>query len=441
MFLAEAVIDVTGGTGGHGCVSWRREKYVSKGGPDGGNGGNGGNIYVKADSNTDTLSNFASKKKYKAEDGKAGQGTNKYGRSGEDLYVTVPPGTLIFELNDSKEHVEGGYFADLANDGDQVLLVSGGRGGYGNAHFKSSVRQRPDFAEKGEPGDSNKLKLELQLVADVGIIGFPSVGKSTIISVISSAKPKIAAYEFTTIIPNLGVVNVDDRSYIACDIPGLIEGANEGKGLGHQFLRHIERCGILVHVLDVSRCLENGEPNENILVDNYKTIRKELASHSPTLAAKREIIILNKVDLIPDKIDPLITLLHDKDIEVTLSVSAATTMNTDELKRMLLPIVLEERIKNNEKEPKAESLQVLTPHLNSNKMGAFRIEKKDDGSLYVYGKRLEQLTVMTEFSSEGGVRRLRDVCDRIGLLRSLKHEGMGDDTPVYIGEVRVDPYL
>ena len=431
MFLDEAVIDVTGGSGGHGCVSWRREKYVAKGGPNGGDGGNGANIYMIANENTDTLSNYSSKKVYTAEDGKMGQKSNRHGRSGEDLYLKVPPGTSI---------TGEGFSGDLSHPGDQVLLVSGGRGGYGNAHFKSSVRQSPDFAEKGEPGEYKKLQLELKLVADVGIIGFPSAGKSTLISVISAAKPKIADYEFTTIVPNLGVVNVDDRFYVACDVPGLIEGAHEGKGLGHQFLKHIERCGLLVHILDVSRALTDGEVDADILVENYQTIRKELESHSPALASKPEIIVLNKIDLIPDKVDPLINALKEKDINITLSISAATTEGTDELKKLLLPIVLQEREKQKDLPEEDAKLQVLKPHLDGNDMGSYRIGRAKDG-LHVHGKRLEQFTVMTDFSSEGGVRRFRDVCERIGLVNALRREGMKEKTPVYIGEVKVDEYL
>ena len=443
MFLDEAVIDVTGGSGGNGCVGWRREKYVPKGGPDGGNGGNGGNIYMKADPNTDTLSNFTSRKAYRAKDGNAGEGGNRYGKAGDDLYLSVPPGTVITERDEKGQPASKGLTADLAQPGDQVLLVSGGRGGYGNAHFKSATRQRPDFAEKGEPGQRRKLKLELKLVADVGIIGFPSSGKSTIISVISSARPKIADYEFTTIVPNLGVVHVDDRSYVACDVPGLIEGAHKGKGLGHQFLKHIERCSLLLHVLDVERCLESGEPDPDMLVQNYRTVREELASHSPILGAKREVVILNKIDLIPGKVSSLLKALRQKDIEVALAVSAATTENIAKLKKLLLPIVLaeRERQKSVRTEPEDDVLQVLRPHLESSSMGAYRIEKQKDKIFRINGKRLEQFTVMTDFGSESALRRFRDVCERIGLLRALRHEGMTEKSKVFIGDIRIDTYL
>ncbi|PIR53225.1 GTPase ObgE [Candidatus Peregrinibacteria bacterium CG10_big_fil_rev_8_21_14_0_10_49_10] len=441
MFLDEAIIELSGGNGGDGVVRWRREKFIAKGGPNGGDGGSGGSIYLIANANTDTLSDYSSKKKYRAEDGEPGAKNNRHGKSGDDLFLSVPPGTLVFAVSESGTVSENDLLADLAQNGDQMLLVRGGRGGFGNGHFKSSTRQRPDFAEKGEPGEVRRLKLELKLVADVGIIGYPSAGKSTLISVMSAAKPKIADYEFTTIVPNLGVVDVGDRSYIACDIPGLIEGAHEGKGLGDQFLRHIERCGLLVHLLDSGRCLESGEPDPDTLLKNYQTIRKELEHYSPALASKREVIVLNKTDLIPGQVEPLVSALKVKGLKIFASISAATTEGVKDLKESLLAPVLEEREKQKETAPGAEELQILTPHLDDVHMGAYRIQREADGSLHVNGKRLVQLTVMTNFESEGGIRRFRDVCERIGLLRALEREEMKKGTPVYIGEVRVDDFL
>ncbi len=442
MFLDEATIEVFGGIGGRGCVSWRREKYIPKGGPNGGNGGRGGSIYLIANENTDTLSNFASKKKFDAPKGRFGMGQNKNGKDGEDLWLKVPPGTQITEVG-------GNVIADLQHKGDQILVARGGRGGYGNAHFKSSTRQCPDFAELGEPGEERTITLELKLVADVGIIGYPSVGKSTLISVISAAKPKIADYPFTTIIPNLGVVHVGDRpaghslgegrSYIVCDVPGLIEGASEGKGLGDQFLRHIERCGILLHLLDISRALgEGGKVDTDILVQDYKNIRKELEAYSPTLAKKKELVLLNKTDLKPDDVASIEKKLKKKGISIFMSISAATTSGTSDLIKALLPIVLEERESTVVEEE--EDIPVLRPHLASKRMGAYRIEQKDD-QIIIYGKRLEQLTKMTDFSAEGGVHRFRDVLDRIGLTKALARIEKKEGTPIYIGEIQVDSYL
>jgi GTPase len=428
MFLDEVKINVKGGNGGRGCVSWRREKYISKGGPDGGDGGNGGSVYIIADDNTDTLSGFRSQKRFEAEKGQYGMKKNKRGRTGEDLYLKVPPGTVVVYESDQ-------LIADLAHANDQILIAKGGKGGFGNAHFKSSTRQRPDFAELGEPGEEKKLKLELKLVADVGIIGYPSVGKSTLISVISAARPKIGDYPFTTIIPNLGVVTVDDRSYTVCDVPGLIEGAADGKGLGHQFLKHVERCGVLLHLLDVNR--------EDI-VDDYKKLRTELEKYSPELAKKKEIVVLNKIDLFPNyelRITNYENELKNDGIEIFASISAATHQGTDELAKKLLTIVLEEREANRSsltanRSSEAQQLPVLQPHLQSLDMGAYRIEEKN-GAIIIHGTRIEQFTKMTDFNSQGGVNRFRDVLERIGLMNTLK-KCEGD---IFIGEIKVDEFI
>ncbi len=453
MFLDEAIIDVTGGKGGDGCVAWRREKYVPMGGPSGGNGGVGGDVIIRADDNTDTLSDFASRKKFEAEKGQYGSGSQRAGKDGENLVLLVPPGTIIREMttgDDGAERVE--IIGDLTQHGEELLVAHGGRGGYGNAHFKSSVRQRPDFAELGEPGEKRRIKLELKLVADVGIIGYPSVGKSTLISVISAAKPKIADYPFTTLVPNLGVVNVDTRSYVVCDVPGLIEGASEGKGLGHTFLKHIERVGVLLHVLDVSRAFDTSVSpdatlNPELLLEDYMAIRRELEAYSPTLARKRELVILNKVDLIPDEVTRLRHALETGGVQVFTSISAATTLGTEDLTKKLLPIVLEERERRHayaedETAAKKKEVPVLRPHLGSDdSMGAYRIEKKSDGSVMIRGKRLEQFTQMTDFSNTGAVNRFHDVLDKIGLRKAIKKLQLAEGTAVWIGKTRVEGYL
>lgn len=447
MFLDEAIIDVSGGAGGRGCVSWRREKYIPRGGPDGGDGGRGGNVILVADENTDTLSDFASRKKFEADVGIYGGGNNRAGRDGEDLTLLVPPGTSITQLDpETREPIA--LIEDLKDHGDRFIIAYGGRGGFGNAHFVSSTRQRPDFAELGEPGEHRLVKLELKLVADAGIIGFPSVGKSTLISVISNARPKIAAYPFTTLIPNLGVVHAHERSYVVCDVPGLIEGASEGKGLGDKFLRHIERCGALLHVLDLSRALEEeNKVNIDKLVDDYTVIRRELEAYSPVLGKKRELIILNKVDLVGDQAEDVVKKLKKKGIDIFMTISAATKLRTKELTEKLLPIVLEEREKREkfleEEDAAAKSaLPVLKPQQESTRMGAYRIEAKQDGTVIIRGKRLEQFAKMTNFEAPGGVNRFRDVIERIGLLKALKpYRKEEEDPPIYIGGVRVDEYL
>ncbi|MDP7247121.1 MAG: GTPase ObgE [Candidatus Peribacteraceae bacterium] len=434
MFLDEATIDVSGGYGGKGCVSYRREKYVPRGGPNGGDGGGGGNVILIADENTDTLSDYASDKRFGAPKGKMGLGKNMNGRGGEDLLLKVPPGTVVTGEN-------GEHLADLSVNGQKVVIAHGGKGGFGNSHFKSSVRQKPDFAELGEPGEEKIIKLELKLVADVGIIGYPSVGKSTLISVISSAKPKIADYPFTTLVPNLGVVDVEDRSYIVCDVPGLIEGASEGKGLGDKFLRHIERCGILLHLLDVSRALEGTEVNVEKLKEDYDAIRKELEAYSPTLSKKKEFVILNKIDLIADNSDSIETELKKLGIDIFMSISSATREGTDLLTKKIHPIVLEEREKRVPVKEDPDKIPTLKPLDDSNKMGAYQIEKQSDGSIIVSGKRLEQFTVMTDFSKEGAVQRFRDVLERIGLKQTLENEIGENDVDVIIGGIPVNNYL
>lgn len=444
MFLDEAVITVKGGDGGRGCVGWRREKYAPKGGPDGGDGGNGGDVLFRANRNADTLSDYVARKRFEAERGGHGLGSNCAGKNADDLVLEVPPGTVLWDL--SAGEAQPTMLADLAEHGDEVLIVKGGRGGYGNAHFASSVRQRPDFAELGEPAEERVLRLELKLVADIGIIGYPNAGKSTLISVISAAKPKIANYAFTTLVPNLGVVKVFDRAYVVCDIPGLIEGASEGKGLGHQFLRHIERCGAMVHLLDVSRALQgDGTVDASFIKKDYDTIRKELAAYSPTLKAKRELIVLNKIDLLSaEALTDLLKALKKLKIDLFASISAATSFGTDDLAKALLPVVLEERQKRVSIPDDAEAhagdvLPVLRPHVSDDRMGAYRIEELND-RIVIRGKRIEQFVSMTNFESDGAMRRFHDVFDRIGLTKALKRVRHGSQ-PVYVGSVRVDEVL
>ncbi|MBM3231217.1 GTPase ObgE [Candidatus Peregrinibacteria bacterium] len=434
MFLDEATIGVQGGTGGNGCVGWRREKYVAKGGPDGGNGGRGGSVIFLVDENTDTLAFYHSRKKFAAKDGKAGSGNDCTGRDADDLVLPVPPGTCVEE--------GGVVIADLRVKGEQFCVAAGGRGGYGNAHFKAATRQKPDFAEKGEPGQKRSVHLELKLVADIGIIGYPSVGKSTIISVISSARPKIADYPFTTLIPNLGVVHVDDRSYVVCDVPGLIEGASEGKGLGIEFLRHVERCGLLLHVLDLSRALEDNALRPEKLAEDYAVIRKELANHSPALAAKREVVIVNKCDLTDVDLKEFIRQLQAKGVPVWKLISAVTNTGISELKNSLFTIVLEERSRREKEAAEVKpEVPILTAKDKPFVMGAYSVATEADGTVRVTGKRIEQFTAMTNFASEGAMLRFIDVIERIGLKRAVKKARKDDSSPVFVGSIRIDPYL
>ena len=284
MFVDNARVFVKAGKGGDGAVSFRHEKYVDKGGPDGGDGGRGGDVVFQATKDLNTLLNFRYKPELTAENGQSGSKRDRRGRSGERLVVKVPMGTLVRR--------DGAVVADLVVDGQEAVVARGGDGGFGNAHFKSSTRQAPRIAELGEPGDEFEAQLELKLLADVGLVGFPNAGKSTFLSVVSNARPEIANYEFTTLTPNLGVADVDDGSILIADIPGLIEGASEGKGLGDQFLRHVERTAVLLHMIDVY----SDDPAEK-----YQTIRRELEKYSPELAAKPRWLVLNKLDLIPEE--------------------------------------------------------------------------------------------------------------------------------------------
>jgi GTPase len=440
MFLDEATITVRGGNGGRGCVSWRREKYEPMGGPDGGDGGDGGDVWIRADENTDTLSSFASRKAFEAKGGLHGSGGNRAGHAGNGLVLAVPPGTLVCDCSSGTAEV----IADLQTHDERFRIARGGRGGYGNAHFKSSTRQAPDFAELGEPGEERVVTLELKLVADIGIIGYPNVGKSTLISVVSAARPKIADYPFTTLVPNLGVVQVAGRSFVVCDIPGLIAGASEGKGLGHAFLRHIERCGVLLHVLDLSRALlPAGDLDAEKLITDYRAIRAELSRHSPVLAEKREIVVINKCDLTTEPLDGVIEELRRQGITVFAAISAAAQDGTHDLMRDLLARVLEERTARSVpvEAELGEVLPILQPHLTGHRMGAYRIDRRDDGGIVVSGKRIEQFAVMTNFQSEGGVQRFRDVLERIGLLKEIARLRGETSVPVYIGATRVDDHL
>lgn len=321
MFIDYAKIIVKAGDGGNGAISFRREKYVAAGGPDGGDGGKGGNIYFEVSPNMNTLVDFRYKKKFKAENGKNGEGGHRYGKSGEDLVVKVPIGTIV------KDSETGRVMADLSEPNQKQLILSGGRGGKGNSHFATSTRQAPRFAQGGEKGEEKELILELKMLADVGLIGFPNVGKSTFLSVVTDATPKIADYHFTTLEPNLGVVKSDyGDSFVIADIPGIIEGASEGTGLGLKFLRHIERTRLLLHVIDVSG-IEGRNP-----VEDFKTINEELKKYSEKLSKRKQIIVANKIDIMQDEslLNDLEKMAKENNIEI-FKISGVTGEGIKEL--------------------------------------------------------------------------------------------------------------
>ena len=325
MFIDEAKITVRAGDGGHGCIAFRREKFVPRGGPSGGDGGNGGNIYFIASDQDNTLLKFRYNHIFRAPRGKHGEGSNRHGKNGEDLEISVPLGTVVYDLE------TGELLHDFTQRGERVLIAAGGRGGHGNAHFASSVNRAPSRAQDGKPGEHRELRLELKLLADVGLVGFPNAGKSTLISSISAARPKIADYPFTTLEPNLGVVAYDqDKSFVVADIPGLIEGAHLGHGLGIQFLRHIERTRLLLHLVDVSPT-EDRDP-----VADFKTIEKELTQHNPDLPKKPRIVVATKLDVAdPVKLRKLQQWCRQRQIEL-IKISSVTGEGLEELKHRII---------------------------------------------------------------------------------------------------------
>ena len=289
MIADRAVIEVTAGNGGNGCLSFRREKYIPKGGPDGGDGGDGGDVVLLADPNIQTLLDFRSKHHWRAGNGRPGEGSSCTGANGEDIVIHLPPGTVV------TDDETGEVIADLKDPGQRIVVAHGGKGGYGNEHYKSATNQTPRQVTEGEEGETRRLRLDLKLIADIGLVGLPNAGKSTLLRAVSAATPKVADYPFTTLAPQLGIAKLSDhRRIIIADIPGLIEGASAGHGLGHDFLRHIERTRLLVHVVDLEP-VDGSDPGEN-----YRTIRNELFDYSPVLAERREIIVLNKCDLLPE---------------------------------------------------------------------------------------------------------------------------------------------
>lgn len=421
MFCDELKLKIIAGNGGNGAVSFRREKFIPKGGPDGGNGGRGGDIIIKANQNLSTLSHLANSKMYKAESGTNGRGRNMTGKNAEDLTLEVPVGTIIYNIDKTK------ILADLSNIDNQTIIAKGGKGGLGNLNFVSSTNQVPRFAENGEPGEEKEILMELKLVADVGLIGFPSVGKSTLISVISNARPKIADYPFTTLIPNLGVVNMSqfggskEESFVVADIPGLIEGASEGKGLGHKFLRHISRTKVLVHIIDCT--LENQN-------QNYKALNQELKKFDPELAKLKQIIVLNKIDTIDqENLDK--KLKEVKKITKKSQIFPISCMNRQGIKPLMFAIFKEVKaLELKEKIARISAIKpaipVLRPHIEKVKYSIDKIETAEDHKIFhVSGKRIEQLVVMTEISNPEGLERIYHYFNRMGIQKAVERKGAG----------------
>ncbi len=411
-FIDEATVNVAAGNGGDGIVAWRREKYIPKGGPAGGDGGAGGSVYLEATSALSTLVEFRYRRSFDAEPGKNGGSSNKSGRSGDDLTVHVPAGTLVYRSYEGKPEA---LIADLAQPGERVLVAKGGRGGLGNQHFATSVRQAPRFAERGEPGERCTLRLELKLLADCGIVGVPNAGKSTLLSVVSAARPKIADYPFTTLEPQLGVVRVsDEESFLLVDVPGLIEGAHEGAGLGDRFLRHVERTRVLLHLLD------GAKPFDEILRDKT-TIEHELRAWNETLSAKPMLLCISKLDL-PDARESLVRL-RERFGDV-FGISAVTGEGVRELL-----YVLARAIAAAPQPPRAEPVARidLVPREE------FSIDRAADGAFVVSGERVERLAAMTNFDSDEGLARFERTLERIGIERRLREMGAAEGDTVRIG--------
>ena len=412
MFVDEVVIGVKAGNGGDGCTSFRREKYVPMGGPDGGNGGRGSSIIFKVDKGLHTLLDLKYQKEIKGKKGDNGKGSNKFGKNAEDVIIKVPMGTVVKDLDTNL------IIADLTKENDEVVVAKGGRGGRGNTAFKTQSNTAPNFSENGEPGEEKKLKIELKMMADVGLVGLPSVGKSTLLSKISAAKPKIAAYHFTTLLPNLGMVRTKDgRSFVAADLPGLIEGASEGIGLGDKFLRHIERTRIILHVVDMSGI--EGDPYEN-----YLTIRKELNNYSEKLSNKFEIVVANKMDM-ESSIENLKEFKKKIDKEI-IAISALTNTGIDEL---LIKVADKLDTINEEDLYKEDEIESHILYKFEEEK-PFTITKEDD--VYVIrSDKIEKLFKMTKFTDEG-IRRFSNKLRRYGVDAELMKMGIKEGDIVRI---------
>lgn len=401
-------------------VAWRREKYVDKGGPAGGDGGAGGDVYFIADENMSTLMDFKYKSVFKAEAGVNGRSKSQHGRCGKDLYIKVPVGTMIKEIKSGKT------IGDLTNHGDSILVAKGGRGGRGNARFATSQKRAPQFCEPGEPPIERDLELELKLIADVGLLGMPNAGKSTFISVISSAKPKIADYPFTTLVPNLGVVTKPSGDgFVVADIPGLIEGASEGVGLGHEFLRHVERCRFLVHIVDLTQ--------ENPM-ENYKKINLELKKHSERLANLYQIIALNKMDAILDE-DKEKYLKEFKQIaDDVFEISAVTGENVEMLKNFIAQKV--------DEIPKPVFDVEVSEDLGAydNDDSSFEIVKADKNTYVVFGGKIKRLAQVTDSRNLEQVVRLQNILTNMGVFEMLKKQGIKDGDTVAIEHLEFTHY-
>ncbi len=416
MFYDEARIHVKSGNGGDGMISFRREKFVPRGGPDGGDGGNGGSIIFEVDTNVNSLVRFHRQVHFTAEDAKHGQPKRQTGASGDDLVLPVPPGTIV------RDAESGELVADLVEEGDSITVVEGGKGGRGNIRFSSSTNQAPRLAERGEPGEERWLTLELKLIADVGIVGVPNAGKSTLLSVVSAARPKVASYPFTTLQPNLGVVQFDDfETIVLADIPGLIEGAAGGTGLGHDFLRHVERTRVLVHLLD-------GAAQDPL--EDWAMINQELALYDTRLEEKLQLVVLNKIDL-PDARawEPLIRERMENEGVPFHVISAVTQEGVDELLNLVRSMLKEAPSPQLAEAP--EKLPVIRPEEAEEAFAIFRLS---NGDWRIRGKKIERIAAQTYFEFDATAMRFQQILDQMGISEALRDAGVQDGDTVIIGD-------
>ncbi len=404
-FVDKVAIRVQAGKGGDGHKSFRRELYISKGGPDGGDGGDGGDIIFEANQNQDTLASFRFEKDLKAQDGESGGKSRKHGKRGNNLVSKVPLGTQIF--------LDGKLLFDLTQEGQSEVIAKGGKGGFGNAHFVSSVRQAPDFAEKGEPGQKYEITLELKLIADIALVGLPNSGKSTLLSRLSNARPEIANYPFTTLVPNLGVLDLSKtKSVLIADIPGLIEGASLGKGLGHSFLRHIERTKAIIHLIDFY---------SDKIVEDYLIIRKELTSYSKKLANLPELIVINKIDgvdqaILDKKLEPIKKELTKK--TKLMTISALSGQNLNKLKEEISLLTVLKKKTSKSLAPKLPVIKII------NNPDQFKVKKLSKGLYLVIGESISRFALRTDFKNDQALLRLKDILNKRGIYKELRRKGL-----------------
>lgn len=417
MFVDTAKVLVKSGDGGDGVVSFRREIYVDKGGPDGGDGGRGGDVVFQVDQNVNTLVDFRFNPELRAEKGQSGAKQRRHGKKGADLVVSVPAGTVV--------KLQGKVLADLTEIGQRAVVAKGGDGGFGNAHFKSSTRQTPRVAEKGEAGEEFELDLELKLIADIGLLGLPNAGKSTFLATVSNARPEIANYEFTTLNPHLGVADIDNTTLLIADIPGIIEGASEGKGLGHEFLRHVERTGVLLHLIDAYN---------NDITSAYTTIRKELQQHDAALVERPEIVAITKTEGLDQEMitDLLSQLRAVVPTETPLfAISSQAHQGVTELLRELRLAVDAEKAKKLAKTAKKQSEKYVftlnTPEL------AWKVEKTGKNTFKITGQKIEKFARRTDLEDYHGRQRLRDIMKKMGIMHELRRNEAAPESKIQFG--------